>query len=257
MTAEFNDVLKCFLAELSALFPEEAPIAEFAAGLDALIAATPTMPRTLFRESIGDHAGMIAAHDEAVFIGLDFGGIDLGRLWTADLTPGTRKAIWDYLNVLMQLAGVSGIEAGSEVGGVEAMALQAAMRCAEKMAVHGVDPGRLLEDVMRDVPEDVTRSIRALADQCSEKLGSGDVSMESVISDIMASINTMDLTGLENVDVTALTEAMGLSSLAGLLGDGGTDEDLLKLLDAPAPRDENAKNAKSAKNAKKNSRRKK
>jgi hypothetical protein len=101
----FNDMLKAFMQELTQVFPEEKQIALFVGGFDALTLLNPNAPLDMFLESLSPYSALVMARDPALFDHLVFpGGIDFGRLWSADLSDETRDAIWQHINGLLLVA---------------------------------------------------------------------------------------------------------------------------------------------------------
>lgn len=132
----FNTMLKTFVEELAAVFPEEKHIATFLAGFDPLVALSPRKPLELFVQAVGPHAQHVMARDPALFEHLRFpGGIDFQVLWSSDISDATRDAIWQYLHLLFLL--------GTTVQSMPAEMLESietvAKNCADKVQAGQMD----------------------------------------------------------------------------------------------------------------------
>lgn len=99
----FNTMLKTFLEELAAVFPEEAQVAAFLQTFDTLVALDPRRALDTFTGAIAPHAQLAMARDPALFEHLSPGGINFKRMWDSDISDATRDAIWQHLNLLLLL----------------------------------------------------------------------------------------------------------------------------------------------------------
>lgn len=101
----FNTLLKSFLEELNAVFPEEKQISAFLGGFDVLAGLSPRGPLDAFMDALEPHSALVAARDPSLFGRLRFpGGIDFAALWAREgVTDATRQAIWSYIESLSVL----------------------------------------------------------------------------------------------------------------------------------------------------------
>ena len=119
----------------------------------------------------------------------------------------------------------------------------------------------LLGTTVSSVPEDVLASIEQMAAECAQKIQDGDLSMEDMMTEVMGKMQGMDLSSLENMDLSALTSGLGID--AGMLGGmnpemlsammmgGGGEQDMLALLEAAKPPEKPKKKKKSPHHGKK------
>ena len=102
----FNQMLKNFLEELHATFPEEAKVGVVLEAFDDLARINAKKPMELFVAALAPHAALVTAKNPALFdqpIELP-GGLDMSMLWAKDdVTPETRAAIWQYVQMLFML----------------------------------------------------------------------------------------------------------------------------------------------------------
>lgn len=115
----------------------------------------------------------------------------------------------------------------------------------------------LLGTTVSSVPEDVLASIEQMAAECAQKIQDGDLSMEDMMTEVMGKMQGMDLSSLENMDLSALTSGLGID--AGMLGGmnpemlsammmgGGEEQDALALLEAAKPPEKPKKKKKHGK----------
>ena len=147
----FNTMLKSFLEELAEVYPEEKSVGVFLAGFDALVATNARMPMDLFVGAVSPHADAVMSKDPSLFAKLDFGGIDMGKLWAQpDVSDATRDAIWQYLHTLM-----------------------------------------LLGTTVSSVPAELLQSIESVAANCAEKIQGGDMDFASMTKMLMGGLGGM------------------------------------------------------------------
>ena len=101
----FNTLLKNFLEELAATFPEERRIDTAVAAFDTLVAANSRKALDIFMQALSPHAALLMAKNDALFgQPIDLGGLDIAKIWAKkDVSPATRDAIWQYLHTLFVL----------------------------------------------------------------------------------------------------------------------------------------------------------
>ena len=134
-------MMREFIGELKATFPEQQELALFVLGYDHLIAMNPRKPLTLFMDAMSPHAQLIMARDDALFSQpLDM-GVDLHALWnTEDLSAATRDAIWQYISTLF-----------------------------------------LLGTTITSLPTHLLENIESVAENCASKIQSGDMNMNDLM----------------------------------------------------------------------------
>ena len=99
----FNTVMHAFLVDLTDVFPENDAVQASLENFDQLVKINFKKPRQMFIETVGKFAEQIIKRDEAMFDNLKFPGFSFRDLWTADISAGTKDAIWTYLNQLIFL----------------------------------------------------------------------------------------------------------------------------------------------------------
>lgn len=115
------------------------------------------------------------------------------------------------------------------------------------------------------IPPEVLGSIESMATEYAGKLERGEITMDAIMRDAVEQLKGVDLSGIEGMDLAALTSGLGMAGIPGvpdlsgglppgldfasLLGGGEDGNDVLALLEAakpPAP-----KKKKSSKKSKK------
>jgi hypothetical protein len=101
----FNTLLKNFLEELAATFPEESRIDTAVAAFDTVVAVSPRKTLDIFMQAMSPHADLLMAKNNALFSQpIDLGGLDITKIWAKeDVSQATRDAIWQYLHTLFVL----------------------------------------------------------------------------------------------------------------------------------------------------------
>jgi hypothetical protein len=104
-TNAFNDMMQQFLDELVLTFPGEKKLVKYQNTFSLLRKANGKKPLKQFMESVGPYATHLMQKDEEFFKKhapeipfLD--ELDIGRLWTDELSETTKGAIWQYLQTL-------------------------------------------------------------------------------------------------------------------------------------------------------------
>lgn len=150
----FNELMKNFLAELGATFPEQKSIQLYVAGFDTLVSANSRKPVELFMAALGPHADMVMARNPSLFDQpIDLGGsLDLKEIWSQeDLSDTSRDALWQYIHTLF-----------------------------------------LLGSTIQHMPADMLQSIEAVAKDCASKIESGQqMDMSTMAAAMMQSMSTM------------------------------------------------------------------
>ena len=102
----FNQMMKNFLEELQATFPEEGKVGVVVEAFDDLARINAKKPMELFVAALAPHAPLVTSKNPALFdqpIELP-GGLDMSTLWAKeDVAPETRDAIWQYIQMLFML----------------------------------------------------------------------------------------------------------------------------------------------------------
>jgi len=99
----FNTVMHAFLVDLTDVFPEIDAVQSSLENFDQLVKINFKKPRQMFIETVGKFAEQILERDEAMFDHLKFPGFSFKDLWTAEISTGTKDAIWTYLQQLILL----------------------------------------------------------------------------------------------------------------------------------------------------------
>ena len=141
----FNGMLKTFMEELSAVFPEEVQLNLFVQGFDSLVALDPNKPLDLFVGSVAPHSDLVMAKDPALFQHLKLpGGVDFAAMWNSDISDATRDAIWQHINLLF-----------------------------------------LLGTTVKSMPPEVLESIETVAKNCAEQVQNGQLDFSALTGMLM------------------------------------------------------------------------
>lgn len=140
----FNDLLLRFVDELAMTFPEHADLPGYRTLLADLISVNHKQPMDMFMGALGSHTSKIFARDPTFFQDCPrlFDRIDILAMWQADISDGTREAIWQYLTALLSMATTLSL---------------APM-----------------------IPADMMHSIQAMAQQCAEDVQSGKLDISQL-----------------------------------------------------------------------------
>ena len=154
----FNELLKNFLSELRASFPEQKGLTMCLAGFDVMAATQPGLPMKMFMEAMHPHAALINARDSSLFQQpLELAGdVDLGDIWSQeDVTDSTRDAIWSYLQTLYMLG-----------------------------------------NTLQSLPPEVLNTIEKVAGECATQMEStGQMDMNAMAAAMMKSMSSMMMMG--------------------------------------------------------------
>lgn len=103
----FNSTLKTFLEELVECCPDAPGVGKvqlFLASFDMVVHQSPRMPMDTFVASMSPHADLITRKDPKLFEVAELpGGLSLKQAWDT-LTPATKNAVWQYVQMLFLLA---------------------------------------------------------------------------------------------------------------------------------------------------------
>ena len=128
----FTNMLEQFMDELIQTFPEEKKLTKYRASLSLLTAANPRSLVTMFMDSVGPFQAEIMAKDESVLTSgkIEFlNSINIDTLWTDELSPATKGAIWQYIQTLMIL--------GTTINSIPQETLAAIEGIADSMVKNG------------------------------------------------------------------------------------------------------------------------
>jgi hypothetical protein len=100
----WNDMMEQFLNELLQTFPEEKAIKKYYTSFDLLRKSNARTCIDGYMKEAGKVQDKIMAKDESFFLSNDYKGIiaelNIKQHWTAELSPNTKDAIWQYLQTL-------------------------------------------------------------------------------------------------------------------------------------------------------------
>jgi hypothetical protein len=101
------DMMKQFLDELVETFPEEKCIQKYATSFDLLRKGNPRKCIEAFMTGCNPWSEYIMTKNEQFFLNNNDNNLiidlNLGKLWTPDLSDNTKNAIWQYLQTLFIL----------------------------------------------------------------------------------------------------------------------------------------------------------
>lgn len=157
-TTAFNELLKNFLSELRASFPEQSGLTMCLAGFDVLAATQPEEPMKLFMDAMRPHETLLKERNSALFqqsIELA-GNVDMSEIWNqADVTDATREAIWSYIQTLF-----------------------------------------LLGSTIQSLPPDILNSIEKVAGECATQMETtGQMDMNAMAASMIKTMSSMMMGG--------------------------------------------------------------
>lgn len=217
MVDTFNILALGFIKELSQVFPENTTLKDCVKNFDTIVSEDPKKPMEFLVKVVGDKAVAINSKDDSVFDDITIPGMVVKEMWDS-ISENTKEAIWQYLNALHILASTFDNTSGELISGIKDMALEFANKMVE-----------------------------------------GDMDVSTMLNKVMQRVQTLDLSSLKSADIGALTESLGIdpaqitdmmSEMLGgaggankelvnmvseLMGDGGDEQDLLKLLENAKP----------------------
>jgi len=135
----FNDMMEQFLDELVLTFPEEKSFIKFQASFSILRRTRPRSALENYMESIGPVATHVMQKDETFFKEHSetipiLKELNLNKIWTDDLSPTTKEAIWKYLQTLYILATTISMLPADTLSMIE----NVAEKCAKQMNEDGL-----------------------------------------------------------------------------------------------------------------------
>lgn len=213
----FNTLALEFVKELSEVFPENTVLTDCVKNFDAIVGEDQRKPMNFMIEIVGDNALMINSKDEMFFDSINIPGLEIKDMWNST-SDNTKEAIWQYLSTLNMFASTLGNTSGELMSGIENMAMEFA-----------------------------------------DKMANGNMDVSTMLNEVMQRVQTLDLTSLEGADIGALTKSLGIdpaqitdmmsgmlggssgankelmNMVTSMMGGGGDEQDLLKLLENAKP----------------------
>jgi len=179
----FNHMLKEFVKELSATFPEYPQITLFKAALPGMLEENPQYGLDTFMKATSPHGDKILQNDEAFFEeDIDLGmGLKLNDLWHADgLDEDTKKAIFSYVSTLHVLGMTIQSLNPDILNGIESIAKNAAASMKESGSV---DIAGMLPQMMSQVgqlmgvetPDPSDPTFKSLMSMLGDSVGKGTI----------------------------------------------------------------------------------
>ena len=132
----FATTMEEFLNELKDTFPEEKKINVYYNSFLTMKKVNPRVVVDGFMSEASKCAQKIMARDESYFLDSDdkfITDLNVKRWWTADLSSGTKDAIWQYMNTLLIL--------GTTITSIPANMLTSLENVAEQCASQISDSG--------------------------------------------------------------------------------------------------------------------
>jgi hypothetical protein len=121
----------------------------------------------------------------------------------------------------------------------------------------------VISTTVNAIPPEVLGSIESMASEYAGKLERGEITMDAIMRDAVEQLKGVDLSGIEGMDISALTSGLGMAGIPGLdiaaglppgldiasLLGGGEEKDVLALLEAarppqPSPKKKSSKKSK-------------
>jgi hypothetical protein len=117
----------------------------------------------------------------------------------------------------------------------------------------------MLASTLGNTSGELMSGIENMAMEFADKMAQGNMDVSTMLNEVMARVQTLDLSSLEGADIGALTKSLGidpaqitdmmsgmlggaggankelLSMVTGMMGGGGDEQDLLKLLENAKP----------------------
>lgn len=135
----FNDMMDQFVTELVTTFPNEKSFKKYQLALEVARKANPRSILTTFMESITPYSQKLMEKDES-FILEDaknisaISDLNIGNIWTVDLSENTKNAIWQYLQTLYLLGTTISFLPQDTLSMIEAVAKQ----CVDQIGEEGI-----------------------------------------------------------------------------------------------------------------------
>ena len=125
----FNDMMDQFVNELVQTFPEEKQFQKYQMALEMLRKTNPRKILESYMDAAQPFSERIMSRDSTVINDVTIANLDIAKIWTADLSDGTKNAIWQYLQTLLVLGTTISALPQEALSAIEAVARQ----CAENM----------------------------------------------------------------------------------------------------------------------------
>jgi len=117
----------------------------------------------------------------------------------------------------------------------------------------------MLASTLGNTSGELMSGIENMAMEFADKMAQGNMDVSTMLNEVMARVQTLDLSSLEGADIGALTKSLGIdpaqitdmmsgmlggaggankelmNMVSGLMGGGGDEQDLLKLLENAKP----------------------
>ena len=143
----FNELMDRFILELKETFPEEPMIKKWYNTIDLMKGANTSGMMELFMANVSPYSQQLMAKDETFFTAetntIKFvEDLNLRKLWTPDLSPNTKDAIWQYIQTLFMMGTTVQAVPPDMLKSIETMAEQ----CATQL--EGQDPSQLGASLM-------------------------------------------------------------------------------------------------------------
>jgi hypothetical protein len=122
----FNDMMEQFVNELIETFPEEKTFKKYQVALDLARKANPRQILNEYMSAVRPVSERIMARDESVLNDVKIPDLDLPKIWTPDLSTGTKNAIWQYLQTLIVLGTTISALPQDALSAIESVAKQIA-----------------------------------------------------------------------------------------------------------------------------------
>ena len=124
-----------FLTELTVTFPERKKLKRTKAKFDLMKRTTPSMCLDEFMELVAPYKEQIMSKDESVVTSEGLREYSLHKIWTPDLSQGTKDAIWQHLQSLLML--------GSTIKNIPSDFMETLENVAQSQAENIKDGGQL------------------------------------------------------------------------------------------------------------------
>lgn len=125
----FNDMMEQFITELVHTFPEEKQFQKYQVSVELLRKTNPRKILETYMSAVQPYSDRIMSRDASVIREVSIPEMDIAKIWTDDLSEGTKNAIWQYLQTLIILGTTISSLPQEALSAIEAVARQ----CAENM----------------------------------------------------------------------------------------------------------------------------
>lgn len=238
----FNAVLKDFLGELRAAFPDNEGIHKAKKKIKNVTKISPKLPCNVFRESMKPYAELIANKDEQFVYG-DAGammkktlGVDIQGIW-ADASEETKQCIWNHINTLYMVASKEVNVSSDTMNQIQELAKQMSSSLNPSDFQDPTNIKQTLENLAEKIDTSAIHSIIQqidpnLANEMLPGLESGelmkgvsemiqgmDPSILNSVSSMMSDPESADLSKMMSTMMENLDPTMMMKMMKGLSGD--------------------------------------